>query len=167
MSNDETIAIVFILFVIGAFILYRRWYNAQKKVYVPTDEVIGGYNLRIVEHNPRTNDAQVVLHCAHPSKAIDFDRIEVEFIDPKRNFQAFELTSFIDEDISLKRSEDGLAVLAKFYKSDFLRAVRNNEIKLYRFRFNWVLKGGTKFKTHELAISARYIFFKPDSGHFN
>jgi hypothetical protein len=167
MSNDETIAIVFILFIIGAFILYRKWYSSRKKVYIPSDEIIGGYRLRIVEHNPRTNDAQVVLHCSHPFKPIDLERIEVEFIDPKRNFLQYELTSFIDEDISLRRSDGDLAVSAKFYKSDFLRGVRNNEIKLYRFRFNWVLTSGSKLKTHEMAISARYIFFKPDSGFFN
>lgn len=165
--NDETIAIVFILFMIGAFILYRKWYKRQKKTYMASDEVIGGYQLRVIEHNPRTNDAQVVLHLSHPANMFQVESVAVEFIDSKRNFEAFELRALIEEDMIPKLADDKQSALVKFYKSDFLRGIRNNEIKLFRFRFVWQLMDGKKLKTHELAISARYIFFKPDSGFFN
>lgn len=165
--NDETIAIVFILFMIGAFILYRKWHKRQKKTYMASDEVIGGFQLRVIEHNPRTNDAQVVLHLSHPTNVLQIESVAVEFIDKKRNFETFELSGFLEEDMFPKLADDKQSALVKFYKSDFLRGIRNNEIKLFRFRFVWQLMDGKKLKTHELAISARYIFFKPDSGFFN
>jgi hypothetical protein len=167
MTTDETIALVFIIIVAGIFILYRRWYNRQRKIYVASDEVIGGYRLRIVEHNPRTNDAQVLLNIYHPVKKPDIDEVTVEFIDQQRNFEEIKLNELLQEDLPLKTAEDERAVGIRFFKSDFLKAIRNREIKLYRFRFVWVMSSGKKLKTHEMAISVRFIFFKPDSGRFN
>ncbi len=165
--NDETIAIVFILFVIGAFILYRKWFNRRKKIYVASDEMNGGYRLRIVEFNPRTDDAQVLLSISHPSKTLDIDHTAIEFISPKREFQTIKLEELMEEEIKINYDESHQSARLKFYKSDMLRGIRNREIKLYRFRFVWQMESGSKFKTHEMAISARYIFFKPDSGFFN
>ncbi len=165
--QEETIAIIFILFVIGAFILYRRWFKSREKIYTASDEVIGGYRLRIIEHNPRTNDAQVVIHIQHPMKELDIEEVFIEFISRGREFQLFSIADFFEEEIPVKYAEDQRSASIKFYKSEFLRHIRNRDIKLYRFRFVWIKHNGNKLKTHEMAISARYIFFKPDSGIFN
>lgn len=165
--NDETIAIIFILFVIGAFILYRKWFNRRKKIYLASDEMNGGYRLRIVEHNPRTDDAQVLLSITHSAKPIQLNDVSIEFIRPDRDFHSIRLEELIEEKISINYTENRRSARLKFYKSDMLRGIRNREIKLYRFRFVWHLSPGVKYKTHEMVISARYIFFKPDSGFFN
>jgi hypothetical protein len=167
MTTDETIALIIVAFIAAVFILYRRWYNRQRKIYVASDEVIGGYRLRIVEHNPRTNDAEVLVNIFHPSKKPHIEALAIEFIDQKRNFEVISLNDLLAEVVPLKFTEDERAAGVRFYKSDFLKAIRNHEIKLYRFRFVWLMNNGTKLKTREMAISVKYIFFKPDTGFFN
>jgi hypothetical protein len=58
---------------------------------------------------------------------------------------------------------------ARFFieKRSLLQLIRNEEIRLYRFRFFVKIDDQQLIKSPEFAFSSKFLIFKPDTGKFN
>ncbi len=147
---------------------FRRWYIRQPKTYKISDQHVNGWQLLIFDHNPRADGSTIELNCKSNKgmQAVDFE-FGIELIQKKR-----ELTKlFFNPEDELKFQQKNLPDKSgsRFFieKRSLLQLIRNEEIKLNRFRF-FVKIGDHQFiKSPEFAFSSKFLIFKPDTGKFN
>jgi hypothetical protein len=167
MTADQIgILILLILFATG--FAFRRWYIRQPKTYKISDQHISGWQLLIFDHNPRADGSTIELNCKsnNGSSAAEY-KFGMELIQKKRELRKL----FFDPASDLKFEQKSLSDQsgARFFieKRSLLQLIRNEEIKLNRFRFFVKIGDQQLIKSPEFAFSSKFLIFKPDTGKFN
>jgi len=164
MTVDQIAIIVLVLlFAIGLSL--RNWFKNRQKKLLISRQYLAGKILSVIEHNPEKPEA--LIEISLKGQKLSSERFGIEFISRKRDlvqyyFHGLELINKADD----KNSEDNQSVFLLDKKS-FLFAIKNLEIKLYRFRFFIKLEENSLLKTPELAFSSKTLLFKPDTGKYN
>lgn len=165
--NNEIIALIATAILIGSGLLFRRWYLSLPRTYKVSEQWWGTYGLSVIEHNPRFETATIEIICESKTPMAAVDDTGAEFISKKRDFTRISLSDMGIDEVAINATADNCSVSFMFEKRDFMRGIRNKEIKFFRFRFFVKLQTGTVLKSPDFAFSSKHMLFRPDSGKYN
>lgn len=165
--DKNSIVFLVLAALVGAVLLFRRWYLRFPRSYKVSEQLSGDKSLTVTEHNPRFETATIELSVKSMTALSAMPETAVEFIDIKGEFKRFSLEELEITDVSNTISEDRKRYSCTFEKRDLMRGIRNKEIKLNSFRFVALIGQKALIKSHIFAFSTKYMLFRPDSGKYN
>ncbi|MBG0782516.1 MAG: hypothetical protein H0S84_09635 [Bacteroidales bacterium] len=167
MTADQ-LGFLILLVIFATGFAFRRWYIRQPKSYKISDQHINGWQLLIFDHNPRTEGSTIELYCKSNTglSARDFE-FGLELIQKKRELRKLFFDPLSDLKFEQKILPDQSGARFFIEKRSLLQLIRNEEIRLYRFRFFVKIDDQQLIKSPEFAFSSKFLIFKPDTGKFN
>lgn len=163
MSQD-TILIIVAGILLGAGILFRRWYLSLAKTYKVSEQYSAGRKLTVTEIDARHENAQIELNIQATQAIAESPQVFVEFISKKKEIQKFGTTELEINSISGEFLNDNKECTIRFLKKELYLAIRRHEIDLFRFRFVVDFGNNQLIKSHIFAISSRNMLYRPEIG---
>jgi hypothetical protein len=160
-----------VILVLGALALIgylvRNWYIRQPKSYTVSEQFAGNFRLSITDHNPKQDDASLKMKFK-VSNSIKANAIPaVEFISKKSEFERFTFDELNLEGSYITKNEETGSWDFIFEKRDFLKIIREREIKLNRFRFVVIAEGIPLIKSHVFVFSSKFMLIIVERGKHN
>ncbi|KAF0129839.1 MAG: hypothetical protein FD155_2083 [Bacteroidetes bacterium] len=166
MSQENIIMLAFGVLVLAGYLI-RNWYIRQPKSYVVSEQVAGKFRLSITDHNPKQDDASLKMKFRVLSSFEGNAVPAVEFISKKSEFERFTFEELNLEHTLSKTSEADGSWDFIFEKRDFLKVIREKEIKLNHFRFVVLSNGIPLIKSHVFVFSSKFMLIIIERGKHN
>ena len=166
MNQDTILVITFGLILFIAYQI-RRWYLLKQKSYQVSTQIAGRMVLTISDHNPKQDNASLSLHFKRPQETEYKPEAAIEFLLKKGDFdrQSFESLGIEPTFQVVADSPDSWVL--EFEKRDLLKAVREKEIKLNRFRFVVMQNSSPAIKSHVFMFSEKFMLIIVERGKHN
>ena len=167
MTADQIGILVLVLLFVAGY-AFRKWFISQPKTYKISEQYISNRKLIIYDHNPRSEHSTIEIACQinehNNLNALSFG---IELIQKKRDLLKIEFNSYPELEFEQRFSDNQSFVRFFIEKRSLLEIIRNEEFKLYRFRFFVKTDELNYIKSPEFTFSSKFLIIKPDTGKFN
>lgn len=151
--------------LIGSLVTYQHK-RVKIRRFVLSEQWYPSINLQLSLEKKQGKISHVILHIT-ALKSIDINKIKIELINRKREFNYYNL----EEKKLIKQAGKNLSNKEFIsYKIEYLELknlLEQGELPFRTFRFVVIDKLGKTYKTHELGLNKKWELMRPDSGNYN